>query len=71
VRALADLGEPLLEEIEHFFVSYNEIKGKRFEPTGRKGARAARTIVEQAAARYAGRRRSPSRGKTAARGTRS
>jgi inorganic pyrophosphatase len=57
VRGLADLGDALLEEIEHFFVSYNEIKGKRFEPTGRKGARAARTVVEEAAARFAKQRR--------------
>jgi inorganic pyrophosphatase len=57
VRGLADLGDALLDEIEHFFVSYNEIKGKRFEPTGRKGARAARTIVEEAAARFAKQRR--------------
>jgi inorganic pyrophosphatase len=70
VRGLADLGDALLEEIEHFFVSYNEIKGKRFQPTGRKGARAARTIVEEGAARFAGRRRRPSgRGKTAAKPT--
>jgi inorganic pyrophosphatase len=53
VRGLTDLADATLEEIEHFFVSYNEIKGKRFEPTGRKGARAARTIVEEGAARYA------------------
>jgi inorganic pyrophosphatase len=57
VRGLADLGDALLEEIEHFFVSYNEIKGKRFQPMGRKGARAARTIVEEGAARFAKRQR--------------
>jgi inorganic pyrophosphatase len=57
VRTLADLGDALLEEIEHFFVSYNEIKGKRFEPTGRKGPRAARTVVEAAAAEFTRRRR--------------
>ena len=61
VRGLDDLGDTLLEEIEHFFVSYNEIKGKRFTPTGRKGARAARKIVEKGAERFARRRRSTSR----------
>jgi inorganic pyrophosphatase len=67
VRGLADLGDALLEEIEHFFVSYNEIKGKRFQPTGRKGARAARTIVEEGAARFAkGRRSSARRGRAGA-----
>jgi inorganic pyrophosphatase len=59
VRGLTDLGEALLEEIEHFFVSYNEIKGKRFQPRGRKGARAARTLVEEGAARFAKRHRTP------------
>lgn len=70
VRGLTDLGDALLEEIEHFFVSYNEIKGKLFRPTGRKGARAARTIVEEGAARYAKGRRSaaPSRRAAAKRG---
>jgi inorganic pyrophosphatase len=61
VRGLSDLGDALLDEIEHFFVSYNEIKGKRFEPTGRKGARAARTSVEEGAARFATRHRSGAR----------
>jgi inorganic pyrophosphatase len=59
VRGLTDLGDALLEEIEHFFVSYNEIKGKRFQPMGRKGARAARTLVEEGADRFAKRHRSP------------
>jgi inorganic pyrophosphatase len=53
VQGLEDLGDVLLEEIEHFFVSYNEIKGKRFEPQGRKGVRAARKLVEEGAARFA------------------
>ena len=47
VRTLADLSDTLLDEIEHFFVSYNEARGKRFEPTGRKGPRAARRLVER------------------------
>jgi inorganic pyrophosphatase len=49
VRTIEDLGPQLLDEIEHFFVSYNEIRGKTFTPTGRKGPRAARNIVEKAA----------------------
>jgi inorganic pyrophosphatase len=65
VRSLDDLGDALVEEIEHFFVSYNEIKGKRFEPTGRKGARAARAIVEEGAARAVKRRRPAPRRKGA------
>ena len=52
VRTIADLAESLVEEIEHFFASYNEIKGKRFTATGRKGPRAARNIVDAGAARF-------------------
>jgi inorganic pyrophosphatase len=53
IRSLDDLGAPLLEEIEHFFVSYHEIKGKIFEPTGRKGPRAATTLVRAGEALFA------------------
>jgi inorganic pyrophosphatase len=51
VKKLTDLSSNLLDEIEHFFVSYNEARGKTFTPTGRKGPQAARTIVEQAIVR--------------------
>ncbi len=57
VRSLDDLGETLVREIEHFFVSYNVAFGKQFEPTGRKGARAATTIVHQGEARQRATRR--------------
>jgi inorganic pyrophosphatase len=57
VRSLDDLSDALLDEIEHFFVSYNEIKGKRFEPMGRVGARAAKRMVDDGAARYAKKKR--------------
>lgn len=45
VKSLKDLNKTLIDEIEHFFVSYNEAKGKKFEPTGRAGAQKAQTIV--------------------------
>ncbi|HEV2801526.1 MAG TPA: inorganic diphosphatase [Pyrinomonadaceae bacterium] len=47
VRSLEQLGENLLDEIEHFFVSYNEMKGKKFEPLGRFGAERARELIEE------------------------
>jgi inorganic pyrophosphatase len=56
VRNLGDLSANLLDEIEHFFVSYNEARGKIFTPTARKGPRAARTVVEAGIARAAGRK---------------
>jgi inorganic pyrophosphatase len=61
VHSLVDLGDQLLEEIEHFFISYNEVKGKVFEPTGRKGPRAARTLVEAGEALWAKKHRKPKR----------
>lgn len=43
--ALADVPEHILEEIEHFFVSYNEERGRTFRILGRFGpARAARLV---------------------------
>jgi len=48
VRKIDDLNPQLLDEIEHFFISYNEMRGKTFTPTARKGPRAAKTIVERA-----------------------
>ena len=48
VRKIDDLSPQLLDEIEHFFISYNEMRGKTFTPTARKGPRAAKTIVERA-----------------------
>src|SRR4051794_10277574 len=48
VRKLGDLSSNLLDEIEHFFVSYNQARGKTFTPTGRKGPKAARAIVDEA-----------------------
>jgi inorganic pyrophosphatase len=47
VRTLEALGPELLEEIEHFFVSYNQIKGKEFRPLGRFGPRKALALVEE------------------------
>jgi inorganic pyrophosphatase len=47
VRSLDDVNATLLEEIEHFFVSYNEAKNKRFAPLGRFGPDRARRCVEQ------------------------
>ncbi len=46
IKSINDLNEKLVDEIEHFFVSYNEAKGKKFKPLGRFGARNARSLVE-------------------------
>jgi inorganic pyrophosphatase len=46
VRSLGQLPDNLVDEIEHFFVSYNEMKGKVFTPLGRYGPQRARSVVE-------------------------
>lgn len=47
VRSLHDLNANLIEEIEHFFISYNTIKGKQFRPLGRFAAARAKKLVQE------------------------
>jgi inorganic pyrophosphatase len=46
MKSLLKMERILIEEIEHFFVSYNAARGKEFVPIGRKGPVAARHLVE-------------------------
>lgn len=46
VQSLNDLNHGALDEIEHFFISYNTIKGKKFEPRERSGAKRAHELVK-------------------------
>jgi inorganic pyrophosphatase len=48
IDSLASVGSRLLDEIEHFFVSYNELRGKHFEPVGRHGPERAERLVREA-----------------------
>ncbi len=52
VKDVADLPKHVLDEIEHFFVSYHEIQGRRFEVQRRSGPKRARTIVDEAGERF-------------------
>jgi inorganic pyrophosphatase len=36
-ESLEEVNTQRLDEVEHFFVSYNEMEGRRFQPTGRLG----------------------------------
>src|SRR3954463_14459331 len=45
VRELDDLPRALLEQVEHFWIAYNEIKGKRFRVIGRADAKHATKLV--------------------------
>lgn len=52
VRSISDLGGSVLDEIEHFFVSYNELEGKQFKPVGRRGPHHAEKLVRKGGKRY-------------------
>ena len=47
LESITDLNPKLLEEIEHFFISYNEVKGKKFKQLGRFGPERARKLVQR------------------------
>jgi inorganic pyrophosphatase len=45
VHSLGALGRRRLDEIEHFFVAYNEAEGRRFKPLSRHGPETARDLI--------------------------
>jgi inorganic pyrophosphatase len=49
LQSLEDVNGALMDEIEHFFVSYNTAKGKQFRPLGRFGPERARTQIAKSA----------------------
>ena len=51
VRFLGDLNSNLLHEIERFFISYNETKGKNFKVLGHAGPDAARRLISKSSAK--------------------
>ena len=55
LQSLDDLAPHLMDEIEHFFVSYNEVKGKHFEPIARSGLERAEALIKEGQTRFAAR----------------
>lgn len=51
-RSLAAIGDTVVKQIEHFFVSYNEAAGKRFTPLRRAGVRAAQALIRDGERRF-------------------
>ena len=51
IRSLDDLPKKLLLEMEHFFISYNQLRGKKFTSLGRYGPKRALKLVQQGIAR--------------------
>ena len=52
VESLKELNDTLVDEIEHFFVSYNEAKGKIFAPQKRSGPKRADSLVREGEGRF-------------------
>ena len=52
VKTVDDLRPKMVEEIEHFFSSYNQTKGKTFQPTGRGGPERALELVHAGIERW-------------------
>jgi inorganic pyrophosphatase len=48
LKSINDLDPTMVDQIEHFFISYNEVKGKTFRPIGRFASQKAKAIVKQA-----------------------
>jgi inorganic pyrophosphatase len=51
-HALEDLPQKRLSEIEHYFVAYNEERGRKFRPIGRVGPRRAKVLVDSGERKY-------------------
>jgi inorganic pyrophosphatase len=47
LKSINRLNPRLIEEIEHFFISYNEMEGKKFSVMKRSGPQKAKTIVQK------------------------
>jgi inorganic pyrophosphatase len=50
-RSLEEVNPQRLDEIEHFFVSYNKMEGRQFKPLARHGVGRSQELVEQATRR--------------------
>ena len=58
IRILGDLNTNLVHEIEQFFVSYNQTKGKKFEIIGRLGPDRATALIKTATRKFRGKKSS-------------
>jgi inorganic pyrophosphatase len=46
-HSLEEMDSEILDQIEHFFISYNQMEGKKFTPLRRCGPKTARELIEQ------------------------
>ena len=47
-RSLNEVSQQRLDEVEHFFVSYNQLEGRQFKPLARQGADRAQERLNEA-----------------------
>lgn len=47
IKSVSDLDKNLIREIEHFFISYNQAKGKKFKPLGCYGPKRALRLIKK------------------------
>jgi inorganic pyrophosphatase len=47
LKSLQKLDHTLIREIEHFFVSYNDVRGKKFKPKCRRGPATAKRLIKK------------------------
>lgn len=57
LNSVNGLDDNLVKEIEHFFISYNEMHGKRFELLGCRGRKRAEKLLKQSTLRFVERQR--------------
>lgn len=46
-KEIDELPDPLLDQIEEFFKSYNKMEGRKFKPTGRASAKEAAKLIKK------------------------
>jgi inorganic pyrophosphatase len=47
LKSLRKMDSTLIREIEHFFVSYNKVRGKNFRPKSHKGPTTAKRLIKK------------------------
>lgn len=53
LKSLEQLGDPILDQLEFFFISYNKMRKREWSPIGRYGPERAEELVRAAQQRYA------------------
>jgi inorganic pyrophosphatase len=63
-HSLEELDPQSLDEVEHFFISYNQMEGRQFKSLGRQGPEKAQEMIDAAMLAYAQARKGPGRSRS-------